>query len=372
VVARKFLPACAVGVTLMYVSSRLQMCHLMYLREFPKIRAKKAVRNQIREYRLIQHSPFAQNVLVLKRDAVSHVAAIAVVILLAAAGGVVYFLNLAPSSISTTALNSTSQSTSSESTAASTPSSASTGVRSSTTSTPRPSSSSSSQTTTSLASTQTLTATCSQTTTGISALSTVLALIPQLEAYPSMTLSFDGKTTTMSASLDFNLSYAVVVSAPTSLKVDVNYSLGARTLSFTAWLLKNGTTLALNFGQGNITGTQASNDVVTYFGGFATVQGFVQQQSVYSNLFRSNGTSTTTIGTNTFTVTNYIAYQLPENIQVCGGGTTTLTAYNLSEGTPTGSSYELPTYVNIAGYTTINGTTTPFFFTIQITAFTVA
>jgi hypothetical protein len=145
-----------------------------------------------------------------------------------------------------------------------------------------------------------------------------------------------------------------------------------KTLQFTAWFLKNGTTLAISTSKGNITGAQASSDVQEYFGDVASVLGFVQDQSLYSNLFHSNGTSTVTIGTQTFTVTNYITNTLPETIQRCNGETTLLTAYNVSEGTPSGSTYQLLTYARMSGSTTADGTKTPFSFTIQVTAFSVA
>ena len=174
----------------------------------------------------------------------------------------------------------------------------------------------------------------------------------------------------MTTSRSFTFSYSVVSVTSTTYKVSGNY-VATKSHQFTAWLLKNGTALAVNFGQGNDTGAKAASDVQTYFGEFALVQGFLQEQSLYSNLFRSSGTSTVTIGSQTFTVTNYVAVTLPESIQLCNGETDTLTAYNLSEGTPSGSTLELPTYTNIAGTSTLNGRT-PFAFTIQITAVTVA
>ena len=225
---------------------------------------------------------------------------------------------------------------------------------------------------TSQTSTQTLTATCTSTTSS-NATATVLALIPQLNAYPSMTLSFSGKTGAMSTSENFTFSYSVVSETSTTYMVEGEFT-GTPSLTFTAWLLKNGTTLAINSGHGhpNITGSLAGTLVQGYFGEFAAVQGFVQEQSLYSNLFRLNGTSNVTIGSYTFTVTNYVANALPETIQLCNGETDQLTTYHLSEGTPSGSSYELPTYVRIAGSSTIAGSTTPFDFEIQVTAFTIA
>ena len=142
--------------------------------------------------------------------------------------------------------------------------------------------------------------------------------------------------------------------------------------TYTAWLLKNGTALAVYNGQVNETGAQASSEVQSYFGGLASVQGFLQEQSRYSNLFHANGTSPVTIGTQTFTVTNFVTNTLPETIQLCNGETDTLTAYNLSEGAPSGSTFELPVYVNITGTATASGTTTPISFTVRITAFTAA
>ena len=186
-----------------------------------------------------------------------------------------------------------------------------------------------------------------------------------------MTFSFSGNTSTMTKTRTFSFSYAVAYMSSTTYKVNMEY-VAKKTLTFTAWLLKNGTTLAISIGGTNITGVQANDDAQEYFGDVASVLGVVQDQSMYSNLFHSNGTSTATIGTNTFTVTNYVANTLPETIQLCNGETTVLTGYNLSEGTPSGSTYELPAYVDIAGSTTSNGTTRPFAFTFQVTAFTIA
>jgi len=191
-----------------------------------------------------------------------------------------------------------------------------------------------------------------------------------MNAYPSLTLSFSGQTSTMTTSRTFSMSYSVVYVSSTTYKVDVTYTT-TNSHQFTAWLLKNGTALAVYNGKTNDTEAQAASDVQTYFGEFASVSGFVQSQNIYSNLFRPNGTSTVTISGQTFTVTNYIANTLPETIQLCNGETDTLTSYNLSEGLPSGSTFELPTYVNIVGSGTTDGTTTPIDFTIVINAFTV-
>ena len=225
--------------------------------------------------------------------------------------------------------------------------------------------------TSSSATTQTLTATCTSTTVS-NATTTVLGLLPWLNAYPSLTASFEGQTSTMTTSRSFTASYSVVYVTSTTYKVDLTYTT-TKSHQYTAWLLKNGTALAVYNDQTDVneTGAQASSDVQNYFGEFGSVSGFVQEQSIYSNLFRSNGTSTVTITGQTFTVTNYVANALPETIHLCNGETDTLTAYNLSEGLPSGSTFELPTYVSITGTANENGTMAPISFTIQISAFTV-
>jgi len=186
-------------------------------------------------------------------------------------------------------------------------------------------------------------------------------------------MTFSGKTSTMSTSHVFILTYSVAYVSSTTYKVDLTYT-ATKSHQFTAWLLKNGTALAIYNAQTGVneTGALASSDLQNNFGEFASIQGFLQEQSMYSNLFRANGTSTVTVGNQELTVTNYVANTLPETVQLCNGETDSLTAYNLSEGTPAGASFELPVYVSLAGTSTTNGTTTPIGFTVQITAFTVA
>jgi hypothetical protein len=305
---------------------------------------------------------------------------VGVLLIIVAIAGGGYLMVSAPSSGKTTTPTSTftgptastsssaAASTSTHVSTSSITSSASTATTSSSTSEIVSSTSITTFQTSSSTTTQTLTAACTSKTSN--ATTTVLALIPWLNSYPSLSLSFGGQTSTMTSSRNFTLSYSVVYVTSTTYKVDLTYTT-TKSHQITAWLLKNGTALAIYDGQVNETGAQAASEVQTYFGEFASVQNFVQEQSLYSNLFDSTGTSSVTIGTQTFTVTNYVAHTLPETIQLCNGETDTLTAYNLSEGTPSGSDFELPTYTSITGTAVANGTTTPFSFTVKITAFTV-
>ena len=301
-----------------------------------------------------------------------------IVIVAIAAGG--YYLASAPSSGATTTPTSatttsssvTPSSSTAVSTSSTTPPSSTPTISPSTTSTVVSTTSTSPQPTTSTTTTTTLTATCPPKTQSNST-TIVLALIPWLNSYPSLTLSFTGKTSTMSSNHTFTFSYSVVYVTSTTYKVDLTYT-ATKSHQFTAWLLRNGTALGIYNDQNglNDTSAQVSSDLQTYFGQFASIQGFLQEQSIYSNLFRSTGTTSVTIGSQTFNVTNFVTNTLPETIQLCNGETDTLTTYNLSEGTPGGATFELPVYVNIAGTASENGTTSPFGFTVNITAFTTA
>jgi hypothetical protein len=72
-------------------------------------------------------------------------------------------------------------------------------------------------------------------------------------------------------------------------------------------------------------------------------------------------------------VTNYVANTLPETITLpCGGGTTTLTSFDLSVGEPMGTSYELVTSMQLAESATVGGATTTTSFSIEMLSFTAA
>ncbi len=147
------------------------------------------------------------------------------------------------------------------------------------------------------------------------------------------------------------------------------------------WLLKNGTIAGINYAGSNYTGAAAFQyyQGSRLFTAWGTELVFGQQLTTDyvadTAYFHSTGTSPVTLGTNTFTLTNYAANSLPETVPSCGGASITLTAASMSIGTPNGANYTFPFDVNIVGSSTggPNGPgTTTITITSQITSITVA
>jgi hypothetical protein len=146
-------------------------------------------------------------------------------------------------------------------------------------------------------------------------------------------------------------------------------------MNSTAWILRsNGSAIAIDEAGYNLTSSITGSLVVGLFAGFSAEIQAASQLSTYTSnqYFKSTGTSSVTLGTNTFTVTNYVANTLPQTITPCNGSPTTLTNFALSVGTPSGSSTKLVTYLAIAGSDTINGVATPYNTVIKVVSLTVA
>jgi hypothetical protein len=180
-------------------------------------------------------------------------------------------------------------------------------------------------------------------------------------------------------SYTFTSSYTTVYSSATTFKVSIVSS--DYPSAFTMWLLKDGTLVGINYAGSNYTGAAA----IQYYQGsrlftaWGTETVFGQQLTTdyvsATAYFHSTGTSPVTIGTNTFTLTNYAANSLPETVPACGGASITLTTASMSIGTPNGANYPFPFDVNIVGSSTggASGTgTSTFTITSQITSITVA
>ena len=187
-----------------------------------------------------------------------------------------------------------------------------------------------------------------------------------------MAITFQGTKNGKAVTLDF--SYTVAYKSSTTYKVDLNIVLNSKSHPYTLWDFSNGTVLALLAPNGvNSTGSAATNTVLGYFYDLETLY-TLALQSTNAAYFQATGTSTVTIGTNSFTATNYVANTTPETIQGCNNsGYGSVSNFNVSLGTPSGSSFELVVSSTFAGsITDASGTTTTFDFTYQTTAFTVA
>jgi len=181
-------------------------------------------------------------------------------------------------------------------------------------------------------------------------------------------------TTTFNSTSTFN----VVYRSATTDKVTVSSTLGGTTTTETAWVLKNGTTIAVEISAGgqsfNETGTAATGMIAGVMAGFYIEVEVGQSQAFYAaetQYFHSTGTSTVTIGSNQVKVTNYAANSANELVNECGSSFT-YTSFALSIGTPSGTSFPLVTNLQVSGSETVNGAVQNLNYSIKLTAFTVA
>jgi hypothetical protein len=183
-----------------------------------------------------------------------------------------------------------------------------------------------------------------------------------------------GSSTSSTGSFNFSESYTTNYASSTTYKVTVTEGSGAQNEVTTVWVLKNGTALAIAItgDPQNITGSEAQEFIVGVFAGFTVQVQADAELTYYTNtgFFHSTGTSTVSIGPTSVKVTNYAANTLPETVDECGQ-TTTLTAFTLSVGTPSGASSPLVTYEHIAGSDVVDGTTNTFSEVLQVTSITV-
>jgi hypothetical protein len=193
-----------------------------------------------------------------------------------------------------------------------------------------------------------------------------------------MTIQSNGTTSNSGApasppqNYNFTESYSTINVSSTTYK-DNNTSIApGESVVYTAWVLKDGTAVAVDLEGSNVTGSEAQGALTAAFAGFALqVQAAAINLFTASNNFHSTGTSTVSIGPTAVTVTTYAANTLPETVTNCGTSTT-LTAYSFSVGTPQGTNSSLIVYERLAGSETDNGLTTFIDVTIHVTSITLA
>ncbi|HUI01127.1 MAG TPA: hypothetical protein VLX56_05815 [Nitrososphaerales archaeon] len=169
--------------------------------------------------------------------------------------------------------------------------------------------------------------------------------------------------------------YTRIYASSTTYKVSIASVVSGHNTTATAWIQKDGTVLAIDEAGVNITGSTAQTMIVGLFAGFSAEVQAGNELSTYTaaSFFHTTGTSSVTIGSTSFKVTNWAANTLPETITSCPPGTTTdLSTYKLSVGAPPGTTYQLVTLIEIAGSsTTGGGAPTEFNYSIQLVSFTV-
>ena len=326
-----------------------------------------------------------KSLLRLRQSAISRVVVVLVLVILIVVAGAAYYFISSPSPSGTTTTSSSSSSSSTTSSTASSsvsPTFSSTSMSStSTSSVTSTTPSSTSQTSTSAPTTST-TGLTSQTSTSSTTESTTcyteatsnssvgLSLVGFFSAYSTMSFTFQG--TKNGLQKDLNLSYAVVYYSSNTYKVNINYTINDKSKMGTLWILNNGTILAGELNGKNYTGSTASTFVLNAFVDLENIYLLALQASTITAYFHSVGTSTTTIGTNSFTVTDYYANTTPETIQGCSDSSAIIDSYNVYLGTPNGSTLELVTSASFnVTLTTLSGSNV-LDYQYQITGLTVA
>jgi len=176
-------------------------------------------------------------------------------------------------------------------------------------------------------------------------------IISLLNAYTALTWVFQGAVN--GSAYNFTASYNVVLVNLTTYQVNILELTSNRSISATIWFLKDGTVAALDIDGSSFSGTLAGYYFQTYFSLWENTIEYAQlivASTSSSSFLHSKGTSTITLGRSEFAVTNYTADSLPETIQGCNGESVTLNSGSIfSVGAPTGSTYQLVTYLTAAG-----------------------
>jgi hypothetical protein len=285
-----------------------------------------------------------------KRDGVAPaVIAIVAVALIAVAAIGAYETLLAPGSKASSTLTSLNPTATSS-------------ASSSTTTTPTGSSSSS---------TASLSTSCASTAGSVGA--TEGNIVPLLSAFSALELQYNYSSSTLSS--NYTESYATAYVSSTTYKINLVSAGEGQNVTSTAWILKNGTAIAIDEFDENVTGPESQELVEGSFAGFSAEVEVSSQLSTYtaSQDFHSTGSSSTTIGSNTLTVTSYAANTLPITITPCAGGvsvSTSLTSFQMSVGEPTGTGYDLVTNMQLTESSTTGGATTTVSSLIQVISFT--
>jgi hypothetical protein len=112
----------------------------------------------------------------------------------------------------------------------------------------------------------------------------------------------------------------------------------------------NNTVLSVTIFGSTLTGAEAKSTFDGAFALFGLEYTYGGALGLYtsSSYFHATGTAPQTFGSTTFPITTYVANNLPESINACGVSST-LTAYTLGVGTPSGTSLQFITYLHIAG-----------------------
>jgi hypothetical protein len=147
-----------------------------------------------------------------------------------------------------------------------------------------------------------------------------------------------------------NATFTYHVTSSTGGIYKVNLSLiSTSTVSLTMVVDANNDTVLSVTGSGyTVTGATAKVEFDSFMGLFGLQEYYGAELGVLTDsaYFHATGTAPMTFGQATFPVTTYEANSLPLTVNECGISST-ITAYTLGVGTPTGTSLQFITYLHI-------------------------
>jgi hypothetical protein len=163
-------------------------------------------------------------------------------------------------------------------------------------------------------------------------------------------MKFEMNGTVSGQSTNATFSYLVTSASGGIYNVNITESsaAGPETSTFVVDA-NNDTVLSYVIAGYSMTGSEAKESFDGMMALFGLEAAYGGELNIYTSsaYFHSTGTTSETFGTTTFPVTTYVANSLPETVSACGI-TTTITAFTIKVGTPTGTSLPFVTYLYFA------------------------
>jgi hypothetical protein len=186
--------------------------------------------------------------------------------------------------------------------------------------------------------------------------------------FSSITFKVSG-VTNGTTSQNSTISYHTTIVSSGIYDVNITFATNSGTTSGIARVDSNNVSvISVTFSSYTFYGAQAKSFFDSFMGifGLEYSYGSILGVLTSSNYFHSTGTASMTYGTATFDVTTWVANSLPLSVNECGY-TSTITAYTLEVGTPTGTSLNFITYLHYASSAPQNED-----FTLQLVSMTTA
>ena len=168
-----------------------------------------------------------------------------------------------------------------------------------------------------------------------------------MKTFSSITFNINGTSAGTSENETFG--YTTKALQPGIYNVSVSDSAAPGTFNFVVDT-NNDTVLSANLFGTVITGSQAKLEFDSFFGLFGLEEYYTGEIGVFTDpaYFTNEGTTTHTYGSVSFAVTTWGLNSANEQVDYCGV-TATINSYQLSVGTPPGTSLQFITYLEFSG-----------------------